>query len=66
MPRGIDEALFPRFFSQAGREIVPVVATEGARELALRTPTLRLLSCGRKRTTCPQSGVAQTKTRCFS
>ena len=28
MPRGIDEALFPRFFSQAGREIVPVVATE--------------------------------------
>ena len=39
MPRGIDEALFPRFFSQGGREIVPVVTTEGARELALRTLT---------------------------
>ena len=43
MPRGIDEALFPRFSSQAGREIVPVVTTEGARELALRTLTLRLV-----------------------
>ena len=48
MPRGIDEARFPRFFSEAGREIVPVVTTEGARELALRTLTLRLVSCGRK------------------
>jgi len=65
MPRGIDEALFPRFFSQAGREIVPVVTTEGARELALRTLTHRLVSCGRKRTTCPQLGVSQTKTRSF-
>ena len=43
MPRGIDEALFPRFFSQGGREIVPVVTTEGARELALRTLALRLV-----------------------
>ena len=43
MPRGIDEALFPRFFSQGGREIVPVVITEGARELALCTLTLRLV-----------------------
>ena len=48
MPHGIDEALFPRFSSQAGREIVPVVTTEGARELALRRLTHRLVSCGRK------------------
>ena len=46
MPRGIDEALFPRFFSQGGREIVPVVITEGARELALRTPITRQVLCG--------------------
>ena len=43
MPRGIYEALFPRFFSQGGREIVPFAITEGARELALRTLTLRLV-----------------------
>ena len=48
MPRGIDEAPFPRFFSQEGREIVPVVASEGARELAISTPRLRAFSCGRK------------------
>ena len=48
MPRGIDEALFPRFFSEAGREIVPVVTIERARELALRTPRPRLVLCGRK------------------
>ena len=48
MPHGIDEALFPRFFSQGGREIVPAVITEGARELALCTLTLRLFSFGRK------------------
>ena len=48
MPRGIYEALFPRFFSQGGREIVPAVITEGARELALRTLTPRLVSFGRK------------------
>ena len=48
MPHGIDEALFPRFSSQEGREIVPVLMREGARELALRTPIPRLLSCGRK------------------
>ena len=48
MPRGVDEALFPGFLSQAGREIVPVVTTEGARELALRRLTHRLVSCGRK------------------
>ena len=35
MPRGIDEALFPRFFSQAGREIVPVVTTAGACEYSV-------------------------------
>ena len=46
MPRGIYEARFPRFFSQGGREIVPAVITEGARELALCTLILR--SFGRK------------------
>ena len=48
MPHGIDEALLPRFLSQEGREIVPVVMSEGARELALRTPIPRVLSFGRK------------------
>ena len=48
MPHGIDEALFPRFLSQEGREIVPVLTREGARELAVRTPIARLLSCGGK------------------
>ena len=48
MPCGIDEALFPRLSSQEGREIAPVVATEGARELATSTPKLRGFSCGRK------------------
>ena len=43
MPRGIYEALFPRFLSQGGREITPAVITEGARELALCTLTLRLV-----------------------
>ena len=46
MPHGIDEALFPRFSSQAGREIVPVLTTEGARELALRTLILRQVLYG--------------------
>ena len=48
MPHGIDEALFPRFSSQEGREIVPVLTREGARELAVRTPIPRLLLCGGK------------------
>ena len=43
IPRGIDEALFPRFSSQEGREIVPFVAMEGARELAIPTPIDRSL-----------------------
>ena len=47
MPRGIDEALFPRFCSEAGREIVPAVTTERARELAFRTLALRLVALGR-------------------
>ena len=46
MPRGIYEALFPRFLSQGGREITPAVITEGARELALCTLILRFF--GRK------------------
>ena len=48
MPRGIDEALLPRFFSQAGREIFPGVTSEGARELALRAVIPRLILCGRE------------------
>ena len=48
IPRGIDEALFPRFSSQEGREIVPFVAMEGARELAIRTPIAQVPMYRRK------------------
>ena len=48
MPRGIDQALVPRFVSEPGREIVPVLRTERARELAVRTLKLRLVSLGSK------------------
>ena len=51
MPRGIDEALSPRFFSEAGGEIVPIVTAEGARELTVRTPKPRLLCVGGGRKT---------------
>ena len=43
IPRGINQPLVPRVVSEPGREIVPVLASEGARELALRTLVLRLL-----------------------
>ena len=54
MPRGIDEAPCPRFFSEAGGEIVPIAIAEGARELTVRTPIPRLLSVGvgRESPTC--------------
>ena len=43
MPRGIDQALVPRVVSEPGREIVPVLTSERARELAVRTLELRLV-----------------------
>ena len=48
MPRGIDQALGPRFFSETGREIVPELTTERARELAVRTSEPRLVLLRRK------------------
>ena len=43
MPRGINQSLVPRVVSEPGREIVPVVTSERARELAVRTLELRLV-----------------------
>ena len=48
MPRGIDQALGPRFFSETRREIVPELTTERARELAIRTSEPRLVLLRRK------------------
>ena len=43
MPRGINQSLVPRVVSEPGREILPVMTSERARELAVRTLELRLV-----------------------
>ena len=48
MPHGIDEAFFPRFSSEEGREIGPVLTDEGAREVAVYTAVPRALFSGGK------------------
>ena len=47
-PYGIDEAFFPRFSSEEGREIGPVLTDEGACEVAVYTAVPRALFSGGK------------------
>ena len=48
MPHGIDEAFFPRFFSEEGRQIGPVLRGEGACEVAVDTAIPRAVAFGGK------------------
>ena len=67
MPRGVNEAPLPRFMSEAGREVFPVLSFERARELAIRTLTPGPESCRRIRDDLfATRGVADKDTLFFS